>query len=58
MEFSSRKPPLTRAILDFLDTQYPDTLPRQRDMTLEELSFLQGQRSVVDFLIRIFEQED
>jgi hypothetical protein len=58
MEFSSRKPPLTRAIIDFLDTQYPDTLPRQRDMTLEELLFLQGQRSVVDFLIRIFEQED
>lgn len=58
MEFSSRKPPLTRAIIDFLDAQYPDTLPRQRSMTLEELAYLQGQRSVVDFLIGIFEQED
>lgn len=58
MEFSSRKPPLTRAIIDFLDAQYPDTLPRQRALTLEELAFLQGQRSVVDFLINIFEQED
>jgi hypothetical protein len=57
MEFTSRKPPLTRELLAFLEANYPDTLPRNTLLTERELAYLQGQRSVVDFLIQLFEQE-
>jgi hypothetical protein len=58
MEFNSRKPPLTKELLAFLEVTYPDTLPRSSTITEREISYLQGQRSVVDFLKQLFEQED
>jgi hypothetical protein len=57
MEFNSRKPPLTKELLAFLEVTYPDTLPRSH-ITERDLSYIQGQRSVVDFLKQLFEQED
>lgn len=58
MNYPTRKPPLTKEILAFLNETYPDTLPRNTSMTERDLAFLQGQRSVVDFLTNLFEQED
>lgn len=58
VEFPHRKPQFSKELLNFLSEQYPDILPRQRDITLTELAFLQGQRSVVDYLLQLYEQED
>jgi len=58
MEFSSRKPPLTKELVAFLEATYPDTLPRSSTLTERDLAYLQGQRNVVDFLKQLFEQED
>ena len=52
------KPPLSKDLLDFLNRTYPDVLPRSNSITLEELARLQGQRSVVDFLTQLYEQEE
>jgi hypothetical protein len=53
-----RKPPLTKELIKFLDESFPDKLPRTKDMTANDLAFLQGQRMVIDYLIQLFEQED
>lgn len=52
-----RKPPLNKELLKFLEERFPDKLPTKPNMTVEELRFLQGQRSVVEFLLDLFEQE-
>jgi hypothetical protein len=57
-DFPHRKPPLTAELLAFLEAAYPDTLPRNKEITPTDIAFLQGQRNVVDFLKQIFEQED
>lgn len=58
MNERSRKPPMTKELIKFLDSQYPDKLPRNQQLSDRELAFLQGQRDVVDYLIQLFEQED
>ncbi len=57
MNERQRKPPLTKELLEYMDREFPDKLPLKRNITSEEVAFLQGQRSVVDFLIQLFEQE-
>lgn len=41
-----------------MDETFPDTLPRDRNLTPADIAFLQGQRMVVDYLVQLFEQED
>ena len=53
-----RKPPLTKELIKFLDETFPDKLPRNRELTTNDLAFLQGQRMVVEYLIQLFEQEE
>jgi len=57
MNERQRKPPLTKELLEYMDREFPDRLPQKRNITSEEVAFLQGQRSVVEFLIQLFEQE-
>lgn len=52
-----RKPPLTKELIQFLDDNFPDRLPRKEGISAAEIAFMQGQRNVVDFLIQLFEQE-
>jgi|VirMetMinimDraft_7_1064189.scaffolds.fasta_scaffold00111_7 hypothetical protein len=58
MNYPTRKPPLSKELLAFLNETYPDTLPRSTSLTERDLAYLQGQRSVVDFIINLFEQDD
>lgn len=51
------KPPLSKELIDYLNSMYPDVLPRRMPITIEELARKQGERSVVDHLIDIYNEE-
>ncbi len=58
MSERQRKPPLSKELLKYLDESFPNKLPTDPAISVERLRYLQGQRSVVDFLLDLFEQEN
>ena len=58
MSERQRKPPLSKELLKYLDESFPNKLPTDLAISVERLRYLQGQRSVVDFLLDLFEQEN
>ena len=52
-----RKPPINQELLDHLAATFPDTLPREKDFSERGIAYQQGQRSVVDYLIMLYEEE-
>jgi len=47
---------ITQELLYYLDEYYPDRLP-QGDLNSAQLSFLQGQQSVIQRLKQLFEEQ-
>ena len=47
---------ITQALLLYLDEYYPDRIP-QGDLNSTQLSFLQGQQSVIQRLKQLFEEQ-
>lgn len=46
-----------RELIEYLDIYYPDKLP-MGDLNTNQLSFLQGQRSVIDRIKQIHEDDN
>jgi hypothetical protein len=47
---------ITKGLLDKLKELFPDTLPTSRDVTIEDLRYLQGQKSVLQKLEELYEE--
>lgn len=50
-------PRLSLELLKFLDQAFPDKCPDLEE-TMQQIYYKSGQRSVVNFLIRIFEEQN
>jgi|ETNmetMinimDraft_9_1059917.scaffolds.fasta_scaffold168410_3 hypothetical protein len=48
---------LSEGLINKLDELFPDRLPNNTSCTLEDLRFLQGQRSVIDKLTELMTDE-
>jgi hypothetical protein len=58
MATKSRVPSISAALLDTLETAFPDRMPSNRDISLEDLRFQQGALSVVQFLRRQYDLQN
>lgn len=58
MASPSKVPPIPRALLEELESRYPDRIPVGPGVTLDVLRILQGQQDVVRFLRYHFDQQN
>jgi hypothetical protein len=56
MKVLSQNLSLSKALLERLRELFPDTLPRNSVITIEEIRFLQGQQSVIDKLDELYDE--
>jgi hypothetical protein len=47
---------ITKELIELLDRTFPDKCPRG-SMTLESLRFIQGQRSLIEYIHSIYNEE-
>lgn len=55
MRVLSKNLSITKALLNKLNELFPDSLPTNTDMNIEEIRFLQGQRSVIQKMEELYE---
>jgi hypothetical protein len=48
---------ISRPLVEYLKGLFPNNLPNNRDITLNDVSFLQGQQSVIAKLEELYDQE-
>jgi hypothetical protein len=48
---------ISRPLVEYLKGLFPSKLPNNRDITLNDVSFLQGQQSVIAKLEELYDQE-
>jgi len=53
-----KQPYVSTDLLKHFQSIFPNTLPRRRDLTTEELAYLQGQQSVIERLAFYNEPEE
>ena len=58
MKILSDTPLVTNEVLEYIQRQFPDRLPKDGTMTVEQLRFLQGQQSVIEKLRQLNSNEE
>lgn len=58
MKIFSDTPFVTRELLFFMEEQFPDKLPKDSTISLENLRVLQGQQMVIEKLRQLHNNED
>ena len=58
MKILSDTPLVTNEVLEYLERQFPDKLPKDGELTVEQLRFLQGQQSVIEKIRQINKNEE
>ena len=48
MKLLTDKPLISNDVLKYLERQFPDKLPKDENISVEKLRFLQGQQSVIE----------
>ena len=48
---------ISKPLVEYLKGLFPNQLPNNRDITLNDVSFLQGQQSVIAKLEELYDQE-
>ena len=48
MKLLTDKPLISNDVLNYLERQFPDKLPKDENISVEKLRFLQGQQSVIE----------
>lgn len=46
-----------KELIEKLEIMFPDRLPLDKDISYQELSYLQGQQSVVNIIKQMYEEE-
>ena len=54
---SKKFPFIPKDLMEHLQTMFPDKLPTNRNITVTELNYAQGERAVVDLLQRHFDNQ-
>jgi hypothetical protein len=54
MKVLSKNLSITQGLLDKLNELFPDTLPADSNVNIEQIRYLQGQRSVIQKLEELF----
>lgn len=59
MKILTDTPLISKQILHYLEGQFPDKLPKDTEMSIESVRYLQGQQSVIEKIRQLTEfQED
>jgi pyoverdine/dityrosine biosynthesis protein Dit1 len=55
MQIFTDTPLITKEVLEYLERQYPDRIPKDAKIGIEEVRFLQGQQSVIEKIRQLTE---
>ena len=58
MKIFSDTPFVSRELLTFMEEQFPDKLPKDTTVSVEDVRVLQGQQMVVEKLRQLHDNED
>jgi hypothetical protein len=58
MKLLSDTPLVTNEVLEYLQRQFPDSLPKGQACTVEQLRYLQGQQSVIERIRQLNKNEE
>tara|TARA_E500000081_G_scaffold151953_1_gene183224 strand:+ start:864 stop:1040 length:177 start_codon:yes stop_codon:yes gene_type:complete len=53
-----RKLNITKELIEHFKQLFPNQLPRNRDTTPEDIAFLQGQQSVIERMLFIYDDDN
>tara|TARA_A200000159_G_scaffold66912_1_gene61914 strand:- start:2609 stop:2794 length:186 start_codon:yes stop_codon:yes gene_type:complete len=57
MKLLNKQYSISKPLVEYLKGLFPNNLPNNRDITLNDVSFLQGQQSVIAKLEELYDQE-
>lgn len=57
MKLLNKQYNISRPLVDYLKDLFPNNIPSNRDLTINDVSFLQGQQSVIAKLEEMYDQE-
>lgn len=58
MKILSDTPLVTNEVLEYLERQFPDSLPKGQACSVEDLRYLQGQQSVIEKIRQLNNNEE